>query len=830
VFREQASLPAQSASTAADTSSQISLSSDQWTNLAEAIEKGRIKIHVDMPLSIESHGGDLIRILPWTKSGVGAALISIFLEHLHFPEMSDRQERIPKAHAQTFEWIFSAPQKVDKPWDNFTDWFESSSDLYWITGKPGSGKSTLMKFIFNDLRTREYLIKWSEDIPLVVATFYFWNSGTTMQMNQSGLLQSLLHQALSQRWSLTSRSIPEELYNLCLSKNFSQPWVWTELVQSLRILIEEEPSLRYFFLIDGMDEFSGDKSELIELITTFASYPNIKICVSSRPWVVFEDAYKQKPSLTMENLTYADIMLYISAKFDTSPAFAEMKQVNQTYCNKLVEDVATKASGVFLWVVLTVKSLLEGLANGDRPQDIQERLDLIPPDLEGLFRRILDNLDPRYIKHSSQLFQIFSAAKKPPTVLCMALADEGVEQALAAEIKPLTTAEIRYKAMTMRRRLNSRCKGLLEVGSLEYLDADPQSQNKLTEENHCFADEDDSSAEEDGSPAEENEQSIEDDLFAKEDDLTPVQVDILADAKVQYLHRTVKDFLERPEIWCKIVAAIAPPFHPLIALYASHLLQLKSLDPQSMSRAHLWNTLTWAIEYAASAELHLTHSDYVTYLDEIDRVASKLCERPLMSGSTFTYRHAPKVNNDKVKLCVHWTSTVPSRKRKHNTTFLSVAVWCGLSSYIATKVRRGANASRKERWPLLISAVMDYDIFYLLGHTDRPHCAHPEPSSKIVELLLQNGANPNQITQLANRRSVSPWKEVLKHKASESEEWMKIHELFIAHGATTEEPAAAKPYTKTWGPKWADKFGFSGLKSFRRTKGSQSWDDHIDLS
>lgn len=751
--------------------------SDQWNNLTEAIESRDFKNYRFTRIEPGSHRENWIQLSPWSKTQIGIALIDKLVDRLHFPEISDRHERIAEALEKTFKWVFNPPQQSDKPWASFIDWLASPSDLYWITGKAGSGKSTLMKYISDNSLTQTYLRRWSQGIPLAMGSFFFWNSGTKMQMTQEGLLQSFLHQALSQRRSLTSRSLPGVLHNLCLSRNFSRPWMWSELVQGLRALLDEADSpVKYFLLIDGLDEFAGDKSDLIALITRFSSCPHVKICVSSRPWVVFEDAYKQKPSLLVQNLTYRDIKHYISTRFDNSPAFTDMKQLDPTYCLRLVEDIATKASGVFLWVVLAVKSLLDGFSNGDRLQDLQERLDLLPPDLEELFRKILDNLDPRYIKHASQLFQIFHAAKTPPTVICLALADEGIEDALHKEIKPLTAIEIRYKAMTMKRRLNSRCKGLLEVGPLQLID----TENLPDSESHTSSR-----------------------IPPVDGGFNSAQGDALAKAKVQYLHRTVKDFLEQGAIWTEIVAATTPTFNPSVSLYASYLQQLKSLDPQSMDPGQLWDKVTWTLEYAVRAETYLSPPIHIAYLDEINSIASTLCGKCANANvdSTFTSRHAP--GNSKLRLLPHWTSTCP--RGKYGTTFLSIAVSCNLTGYVSAKLSTGTPLSQKGNRPLLFSAVMDYGIFS--DWDDRPHCAHSQPSPKMVELLLDGGANPNED---ANERFLgfSPWEEVLKHEPGESKEWEEVHALFLRHGA------GSKDHSSTW----RKKLGWGGLKSPGKNK------------
>ena len=47
---------------------------------------------------------------------------------------------------------------------------------------------------------------------------------------------------------------------------------------------------------------------------------------------------------------------------------------------------------MFLWVTLAVNSLLAGLTDGDSIEDLQQRLDALPPDLENLFDKILDSI------------------------------------------------------------------------------------------------------------------------------------------------------------------------------------------------------------------------------------------------------------------------------------------------------------------------------------------------------------------------------------------------------------------------------------------------------
>jgi hypothetical protein len=124
------------------------------------------------------------------------------IRSLAYPEMTFRYERIVEAYPATFEWVFRDPTADQLPWSNFSRWLETGNGVYWINGKAGSGKSTLMKHIFDSQRTRKDLATWAntsetdDDSPLCFATLFFWNSGTIEQKSQMGLLRSLLYQVL----------------------------------------------------------------------------------------------------------------------------------------------------------------------------------------------------------------------------------------------------------------------------------------------------------------------------------------------------------------------------------------------------------------------------------------------------------------------------------------------------------------------------------------------------------------------------------------------------------------------------------------------------------
>ena len=66
---------------------------------------------------------------------------------LVFEVMDDREDQIAEAELKTFDWILQPPQRQQRAWSSFIDWRESGSSFYWISGKAGSGKSTMMKYL-----------------------------------------------------------------------------------------------------------------------------------------------------------------------------------------------------------------------------------------------------------------------------------------------------------------------------------------------------------------------------------------------------------------------------------------------------------------------------------------------------------------------------------------------------------------------------------------------------------------------------------------------------------------------------------------------------------
>jgi hypothetical protein len=138
------------------------------------------------------------------------------LNDLQFRVMDFREAEIRENHAHTFDWVYSNSESDDVV-NNLRAWLVHGNGIFWIEGKPGSGKSTLMKMLRASGKTRKLLSAWAGRSQLHIGAYFFWLTGTMLQKSQEGLLRSLLFQLLQKRRHLISKAFPR-LYDYMLTR------------------------------------------------------------------------------------------------------------------------------------------------------------------------------------------------------------------------------------------------------------------------------------------------------------------------------------------------------------------------------------------------------------------------------------------------------------------------------------------------------------------------------------------------------------------------------------------------------------------------------------
>ncbi|KAH9207963.1 hypothetical protein DL95DRAFT_239390, partial [Leptodontidium sp. 2 PMI_412] len=249
---------------------------------------------------------------------------------------------------------------------NFMEWLRSDNSIYWINGKAGSGKSTLMKFVYDDPRLMKALKSspWAGGLPVIKASFYFWYNGTEMQKSLRGLLLSLLHQILKDQPHLISSifagdfELPDNQFDF---ENFPTQ---VDLTRALRQSLEQPSRLsNYIFFIDGLDEYRASEREmvtLVELFNSLAALSCVKFVLSSRPLPIFVQAFKKGPTLELSELTKYDIERFVKDKLYV-PLVQQYDKEDSYDIERLITYIVGEAKGVFRWVDLVVEAVLKGI-------------------------------------------------------------------------------------------------------------------------------------------------------------------------------------------------------------------------------------------------------------------------------------------------------------------------------------------------------------------------------------------------------------------------------------------------------------------------------------
>lgn len=386
------------------------------------------------------------------------------IRSLNYKARKFRYDAIQDAHIRTFQWVFGSPH------DQLLHWLRSGTGIFWVSGKPGSGKSTLMKFIVDESRTRQALAIWAGRRTCITASHFFWISGTTVQMSQEGLFRSLLYEILRARPQMVEALCPslwKEAANINVSeKDFDQIWSRRSLRDTIsRLKAYRDDDTVFCFFIDGLDEYKGDHLDMVRTLEELARSGSIKVCVSSRSWNVFADAFGKDHTrkISVQDLTHEDHVAFVQDRLREHHLWTELTAMAR---QQILGEILEKAEGVFLWTHLIVTKLREGLSNGDTFGVLQQRVRSFPPDIEDLFSRMMDSIDPHYLPHTARVFQVALHAFKPlPTLLYTFLDDEAEDERYSLHLarRSLSGEELERRIEKVPQRLEARCKGLLEV-------------------------------------------------------------------------------------------------------------------------------------------------------------------------------------------------------------------------------------------------------------------------------------------------------------------------------------------------------------------------------
>lgn len=368
----------------------------------------------------ERHGELIGQAQSHYKETRAAANVKMFLQTLFYPEILERQSLIKDAENGTLEWIFNDSEGVISsftqqyplhsytttwtPWDSLTGWLRHDNGVYWINGKAGSGKSTLMARLIDDSRTQNALDHWcGGQGRRQILSHFFWRAGTALQQSVAGLLRSLLYQICSKR----TECIEALMRRMAIESSMIHTWTEKSLIRAFHEIVNIMGENRFCVFVDGLDEFTGNYSELVGLLYKLQDHENVKFCVSSRPEVQLSSRLSSCKTLRLQDLNLSDLTRYARLKLEEAsfdPVWDRGRMLH--------ESLAQGAEGVFLWLVVVIQSVIRGVEAGDDTDILLERIKDIPQDLDDLFRSMLTRVERFHVKSLAFYFGAMKIAEE----------------------------------------------------------------------------------------------------------------------------------------------------------------------------------------------------------------------------------------------------------------------------------------------------------------------------------------------------------------------------------------------------------------------------------
>ncbi|KAH7125917.1 ankyrin repeat-containing domain protein [Dactylonectria macrodidyma] len=330
----------------------------------------------------------------------------------------ERKNRNPDRVLGTCNWFIGHP--------DFRQWQESkSSNMLWVSGNPGCGKSVLAKYL------ADTVLQSTESR---TTCYFFFKDEFKDQRSAKTALRCILHQLLLQREDLFSDKIVRrfEAYQSHLTNSFDELW------QVLVMVSQGEAAGELVCILDAFDECEDQEQfNFAQTLTKFYDPANdmknhckLKFLITSRPydkigrWFHPLDSSGQPiihlkgedDKVTPEIAQEIDV--YIEHKVSCMRQRLCLSLDEEQLLLERLRGAPNQPNQTYLWVYLTLESI-ENDISIDKAK-IDDATSSLPDSVDEAYERILaKSIDHEQAK---RMLHIIVAAVRPLTLAEMDLA------------------------------------------------------------------------------------------------------------------------------------------------------------------------------------------------------------------------------------------------------------------------------------------------------------------------------------------------------------------------------------------------------------------------
>ena len=271
----------------------------------------------------------------------------ICLQSLRTTDPRDDKDRIEKAKGgllkDSYRWVLDN--------DDFKQWRDGQkSQLLWIKGDPGKGKTMLLCGIIDEL---------TKSTPDTAAVSFFFCQATDARINNAtAVLRGLIYLLVDQQPTLISHV--RQRYDHAREKLFKDVNAWEALSKIFAGILEDPCLKSTYVIIDALDECTTDLSRLLDLVVQKSSeYSRVKWIVSSRNWPSIEKDLDTATQVRLclelnEKSISAAVSTFIRFKVDW---LAKRNRYNDDTRDAVQRYLLLNANDTFLWVALVCQEL-----------------------------------------------------------------------------------------------------------------------------------------------------------------------------------------------------------------------------------------------------------------------------------------------------------------------------------------------------------------------------------------------------------------------------------------------------------------------------------------
>jgi hypothetical protein len=301
------------------------------------------------------------------------------LQDLRSTDPRDDKKRIEDTKGglllDSYCWILENPE--------FKRWRHSQrSQLLWMKGDPGKGKTMLLCGVINEL---------SKSVAETALLSYFFCQATDSRINNAtAVLRGIIYMLVYQQPSLVVHV--RKKYDHAGNTLFQDANAWVALSEIFTDMLQDPRLKGLYLIIDALDECVTDLPKLLDFIVqTSSTSSRLKWILSSRNWPDIGERLERvgdKVRLSLElnaDSISAAVRSYIKHKVSQ---LAHDKKYNDQTKDTVLSYLYTNANDTFLWAALVCQNL-----NQMSRFNIVKKLEAFPPGLDSLYDRMIHRIN-----------------------------------------------------------------------------------------------------------------------------------------------------------------------------------------------------------------------------------------------------------------------------------------------------------------------------------------------------------------------------------------------------------------------------------------------------